>query len=379
VYGKVLECKDSKYEGISVAVKVVRNQPAYRAAAQREIRVLRHLQGKRGLVRILRDFEFRGHICISMEMCGQNVKEAMDQGRKFSLKEVQGMGKQIIDAVKTMHDCGIIHTDIKTDNILLAGENSEGMPTVVLADLGSATYRKEWHPDQIGTKEYRAPEAVLQVGWHDAVDLWATGCVLVELLVGRMLFRFEEEQTYLPLLELTLGKPLPAGMVKRAWEKRNQHNAKLIKLNNKNQIALSRPVGRDLKMLDEFDGCSQSLDALVPDGPFRILIRSMLDPHPGQRPTPQRCLESKFFQMNCDAGEDELGSSMGEYSVASTMSAMDLEEVAAACRMKEEREEPGQFFSPKNVASPYKSHSATAQMAIPSSATDRISVNALDL
>eukprot|EP00293_Proteomonas_sulcata_P006468 CAMPEP_0184322100 /NCGR_PEP_ID=MMETSP1049-20130417/122841_1 /TAXON_ID=77928 /ORGANISM="Proteomonas sulcata, Strain CCMP704" /LENGTH=490 /DNA_ID=CAMNT_0026643123 /DNA_START=486 /DNA_END=1958 /DNA_ORIENTATION=- len=326
VYGKVVECGDAKYNGCHVAVKVVRNQPAYRAAALREIRVLRHLHGKAGTVQMLRHFEHRGHVCISMELCGRNLKEVLADGRSYSLKDVQSMGQQILGAVKHMHGCGIIHTDIKTDNILLMSDAKDGTPRVKVADLGSATYRNEWHPDLIGTKEYRAPEAVLQIGWHDAADIWSIGCVLFELYAGKMLFEFEEEEAYLHLVELTLGKPLPALMIKKAWEKRNQHNAKFLKLTKQGHITLTRPIRADLKKIDEFDGCSQSLDAQMPDGFFRQLLRGMLEPHPGQRFAPKACLESPFFKETFET-TDDLGSSMGESTDSGGSSALEEEEI----------------------------------------------------
>ena len=74
VYGKVLGCVDQKYN-LPVAIKIVRKDPPiYRDAAKKEITVLRHLGGTHGCLRLLRDFEHDGHLCISMEMYGKNLQ-----------------------------------------------------------------------------------------------------------------------------------------------------------------------------------------------------------------------------------------------------------------------------------------------------------------
>ena len=83
VYGKVLGCVDQKYN-LPVAIKIVRKDPPiYRDAAKKEITVLRHLGGTHGCLRLLRDFEHDGHLCISMEMYGKNLQSFIKSASAF--------------------------------------------------------------------------------------------------------------------------------------------------------------------------------------------------------------------------------------------------------------------------------------------------------
>ena len=73
------------------------------------------------------------------------------------------IGLQLLHACEYMHSKQVIHTDIKSKNILLAA-GPEGSYTIKLVDMGSSLFTSWWHPPIIGTMEYRAPETLLQVG-----------------------------------------------------------------------------------------------------------------------------------------------------------------------------------------------------------------------
>lgn len=98
---------------------------------------------------------------------------------------------QILKALKYMHSGQVIHRDLKPSNVLL---NSECQ--VRVADLGLArsvkNIMKESNPiltDYIATRWYRAPEILLgSTKYTKAVDMWAVGCILGEMLVGKPLF-----------------------------------------------------------------------------------------------------------------------------------------------------------------------------------------------
>ena len=69
-YGKVVLCEDRKYQGAKVAVKLVRTQHLYRQSAKTEIKILRDLDGDNCTVKLLRNFEHKGHVSMSFELLG---------------------------------------------------------------------------------------------------------------------------------------------------------------------------------------------------------------------------------------------------------------------------------------------------------------------
>jgi serine/threonine protein kinase len=81
----------------------------------------------------------------------------------LDLTAVADIGLQLLHACEYMHSKQVIHTDIKSENILLAA-GPEGSYTIKLVDMGSSLFTSWWHPPIIGTMEYRAPETLLQVG-----------------------------------------------------------------------------------------------------------------------------------------------------------------------------------------------------------------------
>ncbi len=57
---------------------------------------------------------------------------------------------------------------------------------IKLIDFGSATFESDYHSSIVSTRHYRAPEVILGLGWSFPCDIWSVGCILVELLTGKL-------------------------------------------------------------------------------------------------------------------------------------------------------------------------------------------------
>src|SRR5579859_7465270 len=103
-------------------------------------------------------------------------------------RQVLKLAQQVLAALDAAHQQGIIHRDIKPDNILLHGERA------LLADFGIAKLM-QGDPGLtvvgtfVGTPDYAAPEQVLALPLDGRSDLYAFGIVLYELLTGRVPYR----------------------------------------------------------------------------------------------------------------------------------------------------------------------------------------------
>lgn len=125
-FGKVLECWDRR-ERRRVAVKVIRALYKYREAARLEIEVLETLrradpEGRQPCIRLLRHFEYQGHVCMVFEKLGLSVFEFLRRNnyRPYPLDQARHIIQQLLQAVAFMHALRLVHTDLKPENLLLA-------------------------------------------------------------------------------------------------------------------------------------------------------------------------------------------------------------------------------------------------------------------
>ena len=108
------------------------------------------------IVKILETLETENYILIIMEnISGGDLLSFVKKRTKLNEKTARIIYKQLINSIKFIHSKGIIHRDIKLDNILIDLNNS-----IKLCDFGvSKNYKKnEKLKDQCGTPAYIAPE-----------------------------------------------------------------------------------------------------------------------------------------------------------------------------------------------------------------------------
>lgn len=127
---------------------------------------------------------------------GPSLAKGLEDHR-FSLIQTLNIAEQIAAAMSAAHGVGVIHRDLKPDNVLLMGSLDEDFsqrPTVKVVDFGIAKSSDTAVRHQtvvgtvMGTPAYMAPEQVAALPTTPAVDVFALGEILFELLVGKRLF-----------------------------------------------------------------------------------------------------------------------------------------------------------------------------------------------
>ncbi|CAL9756940.1 unnamed protein product [Musa acuminata subsp. burmannicoides] len=254
-----------------VALKIQKSAPEFAQAALHEIELLSAIakgdtSNSKCIVRLIDHFKHSGpngqHLCLVIEFLGDSLLRLVKYNhyKGIGLNRVRNICRSILVGLDYLHrEVGIIHTDLKLENILLVStidlskdpvrsvltpilERPEGNPngSVVvnmieksfkkkakrararisetsastsgilqlertlegidlrckIVDFGNACWCDKQLTDDIQTRQYRSPEVVLGAGYSFSTDMWSFACMAFELATGDMLFAPKSGQGY---------------------------------------------------------------------------------------------------------------------------------------------------------------------------------------
>ncbi|XP_062372767.1 cyclin-dependent kinase-like 2 isoform X2 [Sardina pilchardus] len=188
-YGMVLKCRN-RDTGKIVAVKKFlesEDDKSVKKIALREIKMLKQLRHE-NLVSLLEVCKRRRRWYLVFEFVDRNLLDELEfHSSGLEKNRCRTYLYQILRALSYCHQHNIIHRDVKPENVLVSQQG-----VVKLCDFGFArtlALPGEAYTDYVATRWYRAPE--LLVGdpkYGKAVDIWAVGCLFMEMLSGEPLF-----------------------------------------------------------------------------------------------------------------------------------------------------------------------------------------------
>ncbi|XP_061896940.1 tau-tubulin kinase 2 isoform X1 [Entelurus aequoreus] len=222
-FGEIYEALDLLTR-VSVALKVESAQQP-KQVLKMEVAVLKKLQGKDHVCRFVgcgRNDRFN---YVVMELQGRNLadlRRSMSRGT-FSISTTLRLGRQILEAIESIHSVGFLHRDIKPSNFAM-GRFPSTCRTCYMLDFGLARQftnsSQEVRPPRPvagfrGTVRYASVNAHKnkEMGRHD--DLWSLFYMLVEFLVGQLPWRKIKDKEHVGKLKDTYDhhlmlKHLPA-------------------------------------------------------------------------------------------------------------------------------------------------------------------------
>jgi len=194
-------------EGRAVAVKILRPELAVTVTADRFLREVDFLSRLEhpSVARVLDSGEAEFFLFYVMPMIeGPSLRQHLDRARRVSIDDTLRIGVDLLDALAYFHGRGIVHRDVKPDNIVLRPEGP------VLVDFGIAkaiaeagTNRLTRSGFTVGTSHYMSPEQVLGAADVDhRCDLYSLGCVLFECLAGRPPFWHHRDELVLHMQQV---------------------------------------------------------------------------------------------------------------------------------------------------------------------------------
>ena len=122
-------------------------------------------------------------------MAGSDLFDYM-RARKFKITEqrVKELIGQMVLALQYLHSFGIIHRDVKLENIMMSDAFDKAMPKLVDFGLSKIIGPTEKSTEPFGTLGYVAPEVLSKEPYGIACDLWSLGCLAFALLSGCLPF-----------------------------------------------------------------------------------------------------------------------------------------------------------------------------------------------
>ncbi|KAK1386932.1 Non-specific serine/threonine protein kinase [Heracleum sosnowskyi] len=256
VFSNVVRASDSKARSCNpemVDIKIIRCSDTMYKSGLDEVVILKKLvdadpKDMRHCVRFQSSFEYNSHLCLVFESLDMNLRQYL---KKFSydigleLTVARDFSKQLFIALEHLKNCGVLHSDIKPDNMLLS-------------DFGSAMVagKNEITPYLV-SRFYRAPEIILGLSYDYPMDIWSfsqkdasKGSIYTSALDQDLNFFVMEEDPF----------------TKKAM-KRLIHNFELKDFSTK----LPHSIDDDRKMLANFKDFLDKIFALNPDKRITVL------------------------------------------------------------------------------------------------------------
>ena len=225
ISGRVYEVYKDNDTKNRFAMKIIKNKTVYRNQSLIELKMVSALNKKCfmnnhqqncHIINIYDYFFHQEHLCLIFELLNENLYQSLQHNhlQGISLNSINFIIKQLLEAIKEVHSLGIIHCDIKPENILvkIKIEKDKNDISIKLTDFGSARLKKAQIYTQVQSLFYRAPEVILGIPYTEAIDIWSIGLVTVELFLGRPLLPGYSEYDQLAKIIKIIGK-IPDSMI----------------------------------------------------------------------------------------------------------------------------------------------------------------------
>ncbi|KAM8841306.1 triple functional domain protein-like isoform 2-T3 [Spinachia spinachia] len=192
-----------------VAVKQVNKKLMRRDRVTQELNLLQRLQHPH-IVGLIDTYETPSSYALVLEMADQGrLLDYIVSWGNLTEEKVACYLRDILEALHYLHNCRIVHLDVKPENLLVANDSC-GQPTVKLTDFGDAVQLGSLHyvHPLLGSPEFASPELVLGEPVSLTSDLWSLGVVTYVLLSGASPFLDESaEETCLNICQLDFSFP----------------------------------------------------------------------------------------------------------------------------------------------------------------------------
>jgi hypothetical protein len=190
-FGEVRQGVDRKTKEY-VAVKIMDKEKLKQDEVEcirMEAEVLKHCN-HRNVLRLVDSFESYSTIYIVLEyLTGGNLTNFLTrQNTIINDAKAKTIIYQIGRGLKYLNDLGIMHRDLKPDNIMLSSKDESCVIKIVDFGLARIVGTKVKVYDTFGTLAYVAPEVISKVGYNKEADIWSLGVIIYYVLSGKLPF-----------------------------------------------------------------------------------------------------------------------------------------------------------------------------------------------
>eukprot|EP01129_Flabellula_baltica_P015985 TRINITY_DN8330_c0_g1_i1.p1 TRINITY_DN8330_c0_g1~~TRINITY_DN8330_c0_g1_i1.p1 ORF type:complete len:261 (-),score=47.79 TRINITY_DN8330_c0_g1_i1:5-787(-) len=185
---KVIDSESNCY-----ALKCFKTKPNHNNPTEnvlREIEIMRKLANHPQICEFVQDYQFNG-ISMVLSLYDCDLFVMMEREGTLSLKRVKVVAVHMIKALDACHQQNVIHRDVKSENVLYDAEQQ----LFVLCDFGHAAVLEGESDCCVGisgTRQYIAPEMILEEKYQFEVDWWQLGVLLYEVSVGWLPFESDD-------------------------------------------------------------------------------------------------------------------------------------------------------------------------------------------
>jgi len=156
-------------------------------------------------VNFYRKLETEENIIFELEFCKMNLKEYLYDEGKLERNPIlfKNIAQSVVKAIQNYHTKGIIHRDIKPNNIFILNDDDPDKDKVIkLGDFGCSVLIKDNNSEKMGSLFYSAPEILQDLQYDERCDLWSLGATLFELYFGVLPYGNEpDEKIILDMIE----------------------------------------------------------------------------------------------------------------------------------------------------------------------------------